>query len=262
MADTAVLDPQEEKTSAKQEAQAQKQREREDKKRNKGAGPKVVPLLILILIIGGAAWVVGSNQFGLRDTYVMPLLRQIPIINNVVPAASAAPGDALTSMTNDELIAMINQLQTQVTQNQSTIDGLNQTLQTDADTIANLKTYQDAQTQFAQDKAAFEQEIALNNPQAFMDYFQGQEPDNAAQIYQQVVGNAQNDKMVKQYISSISQMDDSPAAAMLSALIPTDMDLVVNIMKNLSSDRAAAILSAMNAQDAAAITKQMSPSFQ
>ncbi len=122
MAETAEVSPKEEeqneKLREKQEARALKQREKEEKRRNKSAASKAVPWIILVVIVAAAAFVIGTNQFGLRDQYIMPLFQNVPIINNLLPE-DAQSADPTAGMSRNELVDQVNQLQAQLAQAQN-----------------------------------------------------------------------------------------------------------------------------------------------
>lgn len=125
--------------------------------------------------------------------------------------------------------------------------------------VIRLQEIEGAHEEYKRLKEEIDKQIASGDPIAYEEYFESISPGNAEEIYRQIVGENIKDKELKKYISTYQEMDEQAAAEMFEEMIATDLDLVVNIIKGISSDHAAEILAEMEPRSAAAVTKRMSP---
>jgi len=224
----------------------------ERKKRSKAA-----PLIVLLAVLAAAAAVLAFDVFGLRTGVVIPALEQAPIIRNLLPPANAgAPADAPAAA---ELSARVNDLTGQLLQSQRDVQTLidsNDALRAEND---RLKVFEAQQEQFKSDKAAFDRMIAMNDPQAYADFYASVSPENAEKLYGEAVGLSEQSAEERKYAKLIAGMDSAAAAAALETLVPTDIGLVVSVLGNMDSASASAILNEMKTKNAAVVAKMMAP---
>ena len=222
---------------------------------------KAAPALILLAVIAAVAAVLAFNVFGFRSRYVIPLLERVPIVRNLLPPADAAGHGEAQTLSSAELYARINDLTGQLLQSQRSVQSLidgNDALRAEN---ARLKAFEEQQEQFKSDKAEFDRLIAMRDPQAYADFYAQVSPDNAETLYSEAVGLARQSVEARQYAKLIAGMDSSAAAAALEALIPTDIDLVVGVLRNMESASASAILDGMQTKNAAVVAKMMAPVY-
>ena len=101
--------------------------------------------------------------------------------------------------------------------------------------------------------------IALNDPQAYANFYESISPENAEELYKQAINQEVMDKEFKDYIQTFETMKKDAATTILEELIITDMDLVITILDNLSSKKRSEILGAMDPQNAASCSRLLSP---
>jgi len=242
---------------AKSESKTESDIKKTDRKPKK-RGRVVASFLILFFILAGLAAVTVFNVFNLRNRYIYPALARIPFIGGFIPNTAVNPED-LSAMPSDQLIARINVLESQLSKAQDDLAAANGTIADDKKQIDNLSVYESQQLQYKQDKADFDQRVAMGDPQAYADYYQAISPENADILYPKAAAASAQDAEVKKYLNDIKAMDETTAANVLQQMIGADMNLVVSIMQGLDSRTAGAILTEMDPQSAASIIKMMSP---
>lgn len=79
-----VSAPENENNNVNIDSKAEKKvNKKKDKKKGKKKGKgKIIFLIILLLIVGAAVAVFGFNVFNLRDEYVYPVLREVPVVKD------------------------------------------------------------------------------------------------------------------------------------------------------------------------------------
>lgn len=225
-----------------------------EKRTNKRKRP--VPFLVILLILGGAGAVVFMlNPFGLRDNVVYPMLSNIPVVKDYLPVGWTAEPE----LTTEQLRARVKELENQLAARDEGIIRLEEKNSQNAIEIDRLREFEGQQLRYKQDKASFDERVAMEDPQAFADYYQKIAPENAEILYPLAAAQSENDNEVKRYISTFSEMDEEEAAAVLQQLIATDMNLVVAILRGMNNRAASAVLGSMDAAAAASVSKMMAP---
>jgi len=228
------------------------------KKKPGKRGRGIAPFLILFFILAALTGVLVFNLFNLRNRYIYPAMARIPFIGGFVPNTAMSPED-LGAMSVDRLTARINELESQLSQSRDDLAAANDIIGSDKAEINRLKAFEAQQLQFKQEKADFDQRVAMSDPQAYADYYRSIYPENAEILYPKAAAEAERVAAVKKYLSDIKAMDEVSAANMLQQMIGSDMKLVVSIMQGLDSRIAGGILSEMNPQNAGIVIKMMSP---
>lgn len=238
------------------EKKSKKEKKAKKKKAKSGTGLKVFIVLVVLLIIGALVGVVGFNLFNIRDKYLASTLQKIPIVKNLVTLPET---ENTTEVTADELTAKINDLESQLNAVQKKLDDSNKNLDLKQTEIDRLKVFEQQQTDFKAEKEKFDTTIALSDPASYAEYYEQISPDLAEQLYPQAKAEAEKQKEVSKYLSVINEADESSSAKALEQLIPSDLDLVVAILKNVKKEKSGAILSEMSAENYAAVMKRWDP---
>lgn len=224
----------------------------------KGGSGRLIVIAVVLLLVGLAVWVVGFNGLGVRDKYVYGFLRNIPIVKNVVPAPKAED-DPLAGLTNEQLALQINGLQTQLENKDAEIKSLNDKSDSYVKELARLQEIEKYQLDVKAQKEEFDSMIALNDPSAYEKFYASVSPENAERLYKEVVGTIESDKELKNYASTFSAMDEGEAAKILEAMIASDMNRVVLILKNISVDARAAIMGKLTPANGARVARMLAP---
>jgi flagellar motility protein MotE (MotC chaperone) len=126
--------------------------------------------------------------------------------------------------------------------------------------VDRLKVFEGNQLQFEADKQTFDNLVASNAEAiVFKDWFEKMNPQNAADIYAQVIEEVKYDEDLKGLVNIYQSMKPAQAAGILEDMTVTQLDLVASIIKNLSADQSADVLGAMEPATAAKITTYLSP---
>lgn len=205
----------------------------------------IVFILIMSIFVGIPVAIIGFNVGGIRDKYLRPGLEKIPIIKNLLPPLEE-------EQPKEEV----------VDEKQQTIDALTKEIENLNQEIARLKVFEQNQLEFKKQKEEFDQMIALNDPNAYASFYESIAPENAQELYKEAVTKEVQDKEFKTYIQTFETMKKDAATSILEELITTDMDLVITILQNLSSDKRSEILSTMDPKNAASCSKLLYPNNQ
>lgn len=255
-ADVASITPE---VQAKQNKAAKRDADKQAnrlKKSSKRGFSRFIPLIIILFVIGVLVAVVGFDVLGLRTKYLNGLLRNIPIVKDLVPEDN---NNQQNNVSNEELLAQIDMLNKTIEDNKTEIESLNKKNDAYVQQIAKLQEFEKKQEDFKAQKAEFDNMIALNDPNAYAKFYEAIDPQNAEALYKEVVGTNQNTKELNNYVATFSDMDEARAAGIFEQMIATDMDLVVLILKNITPETRGAIIGRMAPENGASVAKMMAP---
>lgn len=230
-----------------EEAQDNDENDEEDtkpKKKKKKKGGCLVGLLLFIIIIATLVAILVFNVGNIRDKYLRPGLEKIPIVKNLLPPLKEQPTEQETQPVDEK---------------QQIIDSLTKEIEALNGEIARLKEFEQAQLQFKSEKQQFDSMIALKDPKAYSSFYESIAPENAEELYKQAVEQQVKDKNFKEYIQTFETMKKDAATTILEELMVTDIDLVITVLQNLSSEKRSEILSTMDPKNAASCSKLLSP---
>jgi flagellar motility protein MotE (MotC chaperone) len=215
--------------------------------------------LSIAAILLALAAAIYFNAFKLRDNYVYPFMRKIPIVQSMVPAEGEASTDPIYSMGAEDLRNETLKLRKKLEEAEAETDDARAQSASYLEQMKTLQAFEEQQVSFKRDKEEFDQMVALKDPEAYSAYYERISPENAERLYPMAAAEAGQAGLQKKYAQTFAQMDESSAAAALEQLIPTDMDLVVMVMGSLGPDAAGEIFDQMSAASVAAVTKRMAP---
>lgn len=233
------------------------------------SGGKILSVIIIFLII--VIWLAAMillikfdvGNFG--SQVLRPVLKDVPVINMILPAA-----------TNDEAIAETNQPYRTLAEALLRIDALelenkdligkNQNLTDqiyEKDTeIQRLKVLELDYEEFNQLKNEFYDEVVYGNnaPDAdtYIEWYESIDPEAAEEIYRQVIASREANNEIKELAITYAEMEPANAADILQTM-SGDLDTVALILKNMSSSDKAEIMAEMEPEFAANITKKLLP---
>ncbi len=233
------------------------------------AGGKLLSavLIFMIIIVWLAAMVIliklDVGHFGSR--ILRPVLKDVPVINMILPAASddeAANETSLPYKNLAEALAQIDALNATVTADQEKIQNMTEQIQEKDNEIVRLKGFEDDQERFVQLKNEFYNEVVYGNsaPDAdtYIKWYESIDPDAAEEIYRQVVAQQQASSEIKDLATTYAEMEPASAAKILETM-KGDLDTVTKIMQEMASSDRAEIMAEMDPDFAANITKKLMP---
>jgi len=235
-----------------------------EKKGGKISGILIATLIIAIwLVIFGLLIKMDVGGFG--STVLRPLLKNVPVINQILPAATdqevaADSGSKYKTLT--EALARIKALEQELStyQNSST-DSADKIAELTAE-VSRLKVFEDNQANYDALKKKFDEEVVFNakapDITQYKTWYESIDAANAAAIYQQVLEKISYTQQVKDWADAYSKMEPKNAAAILQEMTG-DMNLVSAILSNMKTAQRGLIMAQMDTVFAAKITKIMYP---
>ena len=264
------------KKAAKKAEKARKKEEKKNKAavdgelgdESEGASSKVavffatfiiilVWLVILALLI---KWDVG----GFGSTVMTPILKNVPYVNRILPDSDEelSTEDEYPYRNLDEAVAYIKELELELAQVQtksSDYDAYVADLEAQAE---KLKEYEANQAAFEAEKEKFYREVVFSDEAPDIDeyrrYYESIEPDQAEQIYRQILAKQAVSDEIADYVKAYSEMKPKEAAAIFDTMTD-NLDLVAKILENMNAESRGNILAAMNEDTAAKLTEIMNP---
>lgn len=228
-------------------------------------GSVIVVALIVIIWVAIFVLIVKLDLFGFGSNVLRPILKDVPVINNILPAASdeeTASESDYPYKTLQQAIDRIKELEKESAAKDST----NKDLQTQIDDLQSevdrLKVFEDNQNAFQELKDSYYNEVVYGDKaltiNEYKQWYESIEPDKAEEIYRQVASEYAADEEIKKLAKAYESMKPAEAAAILENM-SSDMDTVCDILRNVSDQKRGEILGAMDASFAATVTNQLMP---
>ena len=254
------------------EDSGQSKEKKKDKKKKseekEGIFSRILTIIIVLFIV--AIWLaifallIKYDVGGFGSTVLRPMLKDIPGINQIlpdIPDEQAAEENNYPYKNLPEAMDRISELEAELAAANGTKKGnANYLAQLEAE-VARLKTFEENQLQFQKEKDKFDKEVVFNDkapdPEEYKKYYESIDPDNAAEIYRQVVEQQDTEKKLMEQAEMYKNMKPEEAAAILNGM-GGDLDLVANILLHMKTKDAGAILAKMDTNMAAKITKKIS----
>ena len=242
----------------------------EEKKSNKLV---IILVTVLIILIWLAIFVllVKLDVGGFGSKVLRPVLKDVPVINKILPDASneeIGMDSKYPYTTLSEAIARIEELENENL-------ALNEAAATDAETIASLTSevarltpFETYQKNYEELKRQFDEQVVFGNdytgnyaadPETYKTWYESIDPENAAAIYQQVLEKQASSQIITDLAATYSKMKAAQAASILEEMTG-DEEKVASILASMSVAKAADILQNMTSTYAAKITLLMYPS--
>lgn len=243
---------------------------KKDDKHNgeEGAGNKLVNALIVLIIVliwlAFFGFLIKMDVGGIGSKVLYPALKDVPVVNKILPAASedqqASEGNYKYT-TLKSANARIEELEGQLASETGTTTANSDYIKDLEKRVQDLQRYKDNEDAFNKRVADFDENVvfAQNAPDIsnYRSYYESIAPENAEKIYRQVVEAERYSEKAKQLATYYGTMEAAKAAQALAEM-KEDLDLVCDIIVNMSDKQAAAVLQEMDSTYAAQITKKIS----
>ncbi len=244
---------------------------KENKKAKDGSesgGSKLVTALIALVIIliwlAVFAFLIKLDIGGIGSNILYPVLKDVPVVNKILPTASEemqAEEGNYEYTTLKSANARIKELESQLASGEGTASANSDYISRLEAEVKNLQRYKDNQDAVKKQIQEFNENIVFNDNapdiSEYRAYYEQIEPENAERIYNQVLERERYSEKAKQLATSYSNMEAAKAAGVLAEM-KEDLDLVCDILENMSEKQAAAIIQEMDSEYAAQITKKIS----
>lgn len=240
----------------------------DDSMEEEGRGSKIlsviIGIIIFLILLALVAGFIKLDIGGVGTNVLRPVLKDVPVINKILPEApdttiAEEKGYDFNNIT--DAVKYIEQLEAKIKtlEDQNSKSGTNiGDLQAEID---RLKVFETERDEFNQKVLEFDTNVVFNDkaPEVteYQKYYEGISPDNAAEIYRQVVEKNQVTEKMKEQADRYSKMEPAAAADALQVMT-SDLDLVANILNNMSTSKSALIMDQMEPDYCAKITKKMS----
>jgi len=253
----------------------------DDKPRKRGGrkAALIIFFVFLFILIGGFVAIIALNLFGVRDEHIYPALRNVPFVGQFIPSqyyeiqlvydeesgeyvevrvavdppvVEEVPVDVGPTEEVLELMAEIEALQAALSQAQS----LNAQYE---ETVQVLATYRDFITEYRENRQRFDAQVALGDPNAFAEFYETVDPENAARLFSYIRATQQEERDFRRYASTYHTMNSSEAAEVFAILLATDAPLLVRILNTFNHLQRAETFNEMEPADVAVITRLMVP---
>lgn len=270
---------QEEKKRLKKEQKEQKKEAKrrakeiarqEDELEDDGGGSGVVTfaatILIIFLWIAVICVIVKLDIGGFGSSVLSPILKNVPVVNKILPGSSAADTADSESYGGysslEDAVDAIRQLELEVDRLQTSCDSRDEQIETLTAENDRLKQFEEKQVEFQRIQNEFYEEVvyAEKGPGAeeFRKWYEEMDPTTAESLYRQVVTQSEESQEIQDYANTYSQMKPKAAAAIFEEMTD-DLNLVAKILGSMTSEERGDILAAMDSEVAAKLTKIMNP---
>ncbi len=234
---------------------------------NESGGSRAVTVIIAIVIIliwlAVFAFLIKLDVGGIGSNVLYPVLKDVPVINKILPEASeerqAAEGNYkynTLKAANDRINELERRLESETgltTANSDYISDL------EAE-VKSLQKYKKEQDEFEKRVSDFDEQVVFNDNAPDIDeyrqYYEEIDPKNAEKIYRQVLDELQYSERAEELAERYAEMEPDAAAQIISEL-SEDLPLICDILRNMDTDQAAAILQELDPTFAAQITKRI-----
>lgn len=272
--DRKKLKEERKKLKAEQKAQKKeaKQRARELSEQISGDEEPGGVSVFLVTVVIVAIWLailcllVKLDVGGFGSGVLAPVLKDVPVINMILPEEAAMSEDeeesygGYTSLR--EAVDYITELELELERAQSASNSDSEEMDQLRAEIERLQTFEDAQVDFDRIRTEFYNEVvyAENGPGAeeYRKYYESMDPTTAEYLYKQVVQQIEEDKEAQEYAQTYVEMKPKEAADIFETMTD-DLDLVARILDQMSAEDRGKIMGVMDPEIASRLTRIMDP---
>ena len=226
-----------------------------------------VTLMIIVIWIAILAVLIHFDVGGFGSTVMQPSLKDVPYVNKILPKTEeeetkTKEDSKYPYKTVDEAVAYIKELEKELAdakESNSENDAYVADLEAQA---AQWKEYKENEQKFEEEKAKFYKEVVFSDQapdiNEYKKYYESIDPQNAENLYKQVVEQQEKDDDMSDYVKAYSQMKPKQAAAIFDTMTD-NLELVAKILSAMKADARGDILGNMKTDTAAKVTKLMEP---
>lgn len=254
------------KKRAKEISKREAEIEAEEEKGN-GVSSFFVTTIIVIIWIAILCLLIKLDVGGFGSEILKPLLKDVPVISKILPGE---PEETETTKDGNyggytslkEAVDYIKVLELELEHSQTVNNTNSEEITKLVAEIDRLKEFEQKQVEFQRIYEQFYEEVIYQEkgpgPEEYKKFYEGINPATAEALYKKVVLQLEKDKEITDYVAIYSQMKPKAAAAVFDEMTD-NFPLVAEILSSMETDAASKILAAMNAQNAAKLTKMMYP---
>jgi len=239
----------------------------QDLDKEERGGGKILTVLIVFLIVliwlAILALLIKFDVGGLGSEVLRPVLKDIPVINRILPEVSEeqlAYENAYPYKTLDEAVEYIKELETEadkLRKENSDYASRQAEMQKEID---SLRHYEEEQEAFAKLREEFDREVVYNekapSTDEYLKWYDAMYPNNAAKIYEELMAKKIRETSIQEQADYLAGLDAGDAADILSEM-PSDIDLICQLLGCMKKKQVSAILAEMEPLFAARIVNRM-----
>ena len=278
MADEEVLDKKAAKKAEKEAKKAAKKAAKEggdgatseEDEEKLGIVGKFLMFLLAVVIV--AIWLaifalLIKMDVGGFGTTLFPVLKDVPYVNMILPGIEEYQGlnevdENYPYKTVESAIERIKELEIELQSRGATDEETSAYIAELEAAAEELAKYKTNEANFEKEKEKFYEEVVFGSHspdiEEYKSYYESISPENAEEIYKQVVTQLNEDKELQNYVDTYSTMKAKNAATIFDAM-EDDFDLVAKILQAMEVETRANILAAMTSEHAAVLTEMMEP---
>lgn len=244
---------------------ARKKNKNKEYAQEETAGSKLLTVLIVLVIvliwlgIFGVLIKLDVGNFG--SEVLSPVLKDVPVVNRILPNTEDEMGKTNGYTDINEANARIAELEKELAAYKSENSANGDEVKELTAEVERLKKFEQQQRAFEQRVKEFDENVVYNDKAPdiaeYKAYYEDIDPDNAAEIYQDVVRDLQYTEKIKKQATMYAKMDPEQAASILETM-SGDLELVVAILDSMPETKSALILENISPETAAQITTKMS----
>ena len=260
----------EQKKLAKQRAKeiASKEAELSEGEEESSGSVFAVTFVIVLIWVAILCLIVKLDFGGFGSNVLTPILKDVPVLNLILPANTDVAVDEETSESYggydnlQDAVAYIKELELELERAQSAEStSTDEVAQLKAE-VERLKTFEDSQVEFQRIKTEFYEEVVYSEKgpgiEEYKKYYEEMDPATAEYLYKQVIQQIEESDEIKDYARAYSAMKPKEAAAIFEAMTD-NLDLAARILNVMEAEDRGKILGVMDPEIASRLTKIMDP---
>lgn len=230
-----------------------------------GLSTAIVTLAIIIIWLAVFAILIKWDVGHVGSRMLYPVFKDVPVIKYVLPEVKEETEEESSQYgyaTLAEAVAEIKRLEKELADSKTANSADDEVVEELSAEIERLKKFEQNQVQFEKTKQQFYEDVVFadNAPdiENYRQYYESIEPEQAAELYKQVVQQEYQDEKIEEYAKAYGEMKPAQAAGIFEAMTD-DLQLAASILENIDATQRGKILGAMDPEVAAMITKIMEP---
>ncbi len=234
-----------------------------DEKGDGKLGAVIIVLVFILIWLTALALLVKFDAGGLGTT-LRPYIKDVPVLKLILPSVT---DEQISYEENypykdmDEAIAKIQELEDRI----KTLTADNEQYAVTVSELQaennRLKIFEENQTAFEERVSKFDQYVVFNDKapdvEEYKTFYEGIEPENAAEIYQHVLELMQYDEGIQEQATLFATMKPGQAADTLQEMT-ADIEWIVKVMLAMKTANATDIMNKMDPLFVARIMQRMS----
>ncbi len=222
----------------------------------------IITILIVIILLGVLVACVKLDVGGVGNNVFRPIIKDVPVLKKILPQATDEQMVKENNYTYDNIadaVERIKELELKTDELNSQNEELSTQISDYISEINRLKAFEEQQETYEKNLKEFNENIVFNNNapdiEEYKSYYEEIDPENAQEIYRQVIEQLQADEEIQSLASTYAKMEPKNAAQALES--NKDLSLVCEILTNMSEKAMAGIMDQMSAEYAATITSKI-----